>query len=87
MQGVAKFFVHNVRHFTTQAVGNTLWGCAVLNFYDQDMFNVASLEVQRKQKSELHLHAPHRFAMAARAVLQCLAHLACHARWTQHHTQ
>ena len=46
-QAVAEYFVMNLSHFATQAVSNILWGCAVLNFYDQDMFNAAALEIQR----------------------------------------
>ena len=32
--------------FATQAVSNTLWGCAVLNFYDPDLYNAASADIQ-----------------------------------------
>lgn len=46
-QAVAAYFCKDLSHFATQAVGNIMWGSAVLNFYDQDMFNTAALEIQR----------------------------------------
>lgn len=44
---MAEHFVEDLSYYATQAVSNILWGCAVLNFYDQDMFNAAALEIQR----------------------------------------
>lgn len=55
-QAVAEYFVMDLSHFATQAVSNILWGCAVLNFYDQDMFNAAALEIQRTPQFEYPLH-------------------------------
>lgn len=46
---MAEYFANDLTGFATQAVSNILWGCAVLNFYDQDMFNAAALEIQRAQ--------------------------------------
>lgn len=31
--------------FATQAVSNTLWGCAVLNFYDADLYNAVAADI------------------------------------------
>lgn len=47
VQVASEFFARDLSEFSTQAVANTMWGCAVLNFYNQDMFDAAASAIKR----------------------------------------
>ncbi len=45
-QAVSRYLPDHIGDCTTQSVSNIIWGCAVLNFYDQNLFEVVARELR-----------------------------------------
>ncbi len=55
VQAVTSHAVPRLPEFATQAVSNTVWGCATLEFYNDEFFEAAAADFMRKGLTDLSL--------------------------------
>ena len=48
MQAVTSHAAHRLPEFATQAVSNTVWGCATLEFYNDKFYEAAAADIMRE---------------------------------------